>query len=137
MQRIKPILATILLVMSVSLCGGCLAVAAAAGAGAATAYAWSDTEGLVSANPPEVIETAEAMIKEEPGLFVTSTTSGKQKGELLGRTTDDQKIKIYVEKRSEGISKVWLRVGLGDESRSDEIYARLTDRLGRPDGTDQ
>ncbi|HEX7010991.1 MAG TPA: DUF3568 family protein, partial [Phycisphaeraceae bacterium] len=109
MKRFKRVGAVVLLGLLAGVSSGCLAVAAAAGAGAGVAYVKGNTEGLVRAEPPAVLDAARAVF-EEMDIIVTSSESGEVEAELKGRTATDKDVKVDAERQGEGLSKVWVRV---------------------------
>ena len=129
MQRVQQLAAVGFLIVAACLSGGCLAAAAAAGAGATVAYAKGDTERVVSADPPEVVEAARAVL-DELAIPVISSESSQIDGVVNGRTAADKKVRVYVEQQTPGVSHVSVRVGtFGDEALSGRILEGITSRL--------
>ena len=129
MQHVRQLAAVGFLVGASCLSGGCLAAAAAAGAGATVAYTKGDSERVVSADPPEVVEAAQAAF-DDLDIPVISRESSQLDGVVNGRTAADKKVRVYVEQQARGVSYVSVRVGtFGDEALSGRILENITSRL--------
>ena len=129
MQRtaIGLVMVLLLLFLSNGL-GGCVLVAAGAGVGGA-AYALGDTEEILSATPDEVADaTAKAFKALE--LKTISKSASRLDGEIIARTSDDQKVAVRVKRQGDNASRASVRVGIfGDESRQRRILDEIKRRL--------
>jgi uncharacterized protein YwlG (UPF0340 family) len=107
-----------------SILPGCVLVAVGAGAGAAAggvAYYMGELRSTERATPPEIVAATKTALGN---LYVSviSSSSDELSGEVLGRTSSDEKVQISVEYKSDGLSQVGIRVGtFGDEDMSRRI----------------
>ena len=120
---------TVLLLVTTMLQVGCVALivagAAAAGTGVGVAYYEGALRGYIQASPEQV---AEASVKalHDMRIVVISNHADSVGGEVKAVTANDKKIIISIEKESNEVSKVNVRVGVfGDESISRDIYSGI------------
>ena len=109
---------------------GCALIAGAAiGAGTA-AYVGGDLEGRFEASPQKVVQASETSLKEMD-IKVLSANSTEIDGKVVGRTAQDKKIEITIDRDGDAGSKVAIRVDtFGDEALSRQIYDKIQANLG-------
>jgi hypothetical protein len=121
---LKFALRLIAVVVLASMLPGCLLVAVGAGAGAAAggvAYYMGELKSNERATPPEVVAAAKTAL-ENMYIVIVSSNSDELTGEVIGRTSADDRIRVAVEYKSNGLSEVAIRVGtFGDEEMSRRI----------------
>jgi hypothetical protein len=124
----RSIVALVLTISTLAL-GGCLAVVAAAGAAGGVAYVAGDLETTLNANPPQVIDAANAAVSDM-NLARVSSTATDIDGMVIARTADDTKITIKVKQSGEGMSHLSIRVGVfGDEQVSLQVLENIRNNL--------
>lgn len=120
---LKVALRLMAVVMLACMLPGCILVAAGAAAGAAggVAYYMGELKATERATPPEIVAAARTAL-ENMYVAVVSSNADELTGEVIGRTSTDERIRISVEYKSDGLSEVGIRVGtFGDEEISRRI----------------
>ena len=118
--------------MAVLLCSGCWALwfggGAAVGAGAGvgiTAYVNGKLKSHLPQGPIEVAKATEQAFKNL-GIKQISSTSSALESEVIGRTTSDDKIKVWADSTGDGGSDLTIRIGwFGNEGQSRQIYEEI------------
>ncbi|WP_432799686.1 DUF3568 family protein [Poriferisphaera sp. WC338] len=125
--------AMVVVLVGVTLCSsGCIALALAGIAGAASmgmAYAMGEYEGHVAANPPQVTDAAGDVLRHMDAKIEDEVSSWKY-GRIDGELPGGEEIRIRVEKESDDMSNLSIRVGVfGNEPQSTAIYNQIKVRL--------
>ena len=131
-------LSKILVILTVPillLCSGCWAlwfsggVVAGAGAGvAATAYVEGSLQAHLDQNPAEVAKATEKAFVTL-GINKVSSNPSALTSEIVGRTSADDRVKVYADAEGNG-SKLTIRIGVfGDEAQSMRIYEEIKKNL--------
>lgn len=108
---------------------GCVAIAAGAGAGGTVAYIRGDLEATLEADVNRATTASEAAIKEL-GFALVKRAVDTTGGEVIARTAQDKKVSIELERASEKVTNVRIRVGtFGDEERSQLILETIQQEL--------
>lgn len=131
MDRKSCVLLT-LLVLSSLLVGGCAAVVlggAAAGAGAGTvAYIKGELQATEGVSLDRAWSAARGAVQEMK-FVVTNEERDAVRGKINALGVDNRKIQIKLERRSESVTQVNIRVGVfGDETVSRLILERMRAR---------
>ena len=86
-------------------------------------------ETFFHASPDRVIAATEAAMKELD-LTVTYAVSSKIDGKIVGRTAQDKQITIRVERETDEVSRVTIKVGyIGDKAIAHAIIEETKKRL--------
>jgi hypothetical protein len=124
------VLVSLLLSAVVGLSSGCVAVVAGAAAGAGTvAYLRGELEASLERNLDTVVRSTSSSL-EQLQFVKISEKKDALAAEVIARTARDQKINVSMEKISDTLTRVKIRVGMfGDEAVSrallDKIKANL------------
>jgi hypothetical protein len=104
---------------------GCVAVMAGAGAGAAVAYVRGDLDAILDAGLDKSVRATNRAI-EQLKFAKISQKEDALIAVLVARNAADKKIEIRLEKQSETVTKVKIRVGtFGDEAPSVAILDKV------------
>lgn len=104
---------------------GCVAVMAGAGAGAAVAYVRGDLDAILDAGLDKSVRATNRAI-EQLKFAKISQKEDALIAVLVARNAADKKIEIRLEKQSETVTKVKIRVGtFGDEALSVAILDKV------------
>lgn len=126
-------LAMFVVVLAVSMSGGCLAaLLVGVGAGiAGTAYYEGKLTGTMDAKPQEVQAAAEKAFTELK-IRQTSSIGDALKAKITGQTEKEASVAVSVELQKDGKSKVGIRVGtFGDQALSEKIYSEISKQLAK------
>lgn len=95
-----------------------------------TNYAGS-YEAYVAGSPDEIADVTVSVL-EDLKLTVVSSQSSKVDGVVVGRTAQGHKIDIEIDRETDTVCQLWVRVGtLGDEYLSKRIIADIKKRAAR------
>jgi hypothetical protein len=125
---LSPVLRMMPMMLLAGALPGCLLVAAGAAGGAAAGgilFYQGELKTSEHATPPEIVAAAKTAL-ENMYIAVVSSTSDELSGEVIGRTSTDERIRIVVQYQAEGISEVGIRVGTwGNEEVSRRILNEI------------
>jgi len=124
MRQILNVFAGALVVMST----GCAALLIGIGAGAGVGtvvYIKGELKVTEETSLSQAFHAAHAAM-EELEFVITKESKDALTGEVTARTSKDEKIEIILEKKSESLTEVGIRVGtFGDESLSQLILEKM------------
>lgn len=81
-------------------------------------------------HPPDVIVTATKKAVDELKLTLISSKATKLDGEVVARTAQGENVVVTVERETDTISKVWIRVGTtGDQDVSMTLLDKIKENL--------
>ncbi|MBN1403515.1 MAG: DUF3568 family protein [Opitutales bacterium] len=130
-SAVRPIFFTIALALAVPTAfSGCVVLAAAAAAGGTVAY----VQGSLNSTLPSPIEDVQKAVKRalrnDLKFSLISAKEDAVSAEYNARTARDEKIVVILEKVSDGVTKISIRVGyFGDESLSNQILDSIKTRV--------
>jgi hypothetical protein len=117
------------LLLALTVTSGCLAVAAGAGAGAAVAYVRGDLDTTLDASFAKSVHAVQKTVADLKYAKVSDQEDALQ-ATIIARTSTDKKIEMYLEKVTDGTTKLKIRVGtFGEEALQNEILARVKENL--------
>ena len=123
------ILVSTFLAGSLLLIQGCVVAAVGAGAVGTVAYIKGDLEAVEDADIDRVYAAAESAA-DDLGLSVISKKKDKLSANIVARDAEDKKIDISMTAKSEGTTKISIRVGIfGNETKSRLIYNKIKEHL--------
>ncbi len=116
-------------VLSISISGGCVAIAAA-GAGVGTyAYVSGDLEKNIEAPIDRVYEAALAVM-DEMQYAVKSRRKDGAEALIRAEQADETSVKISLESKGENLTHTSIRIGMfGDEAQSSLVLEKIESRL--------
>ncbi len=130
-SAVRPIFFIIALALAVPTAfSGCVVLAAAAAAGGTVAY----VQGSLNSTLPSPIEDVQKAVKRalrnDLKFSLISAKEDAVSAEYNARTARDEKIVVILEKVSDGVTKISIRVGyFGDESLSNQILDSIKTRV--------
>ena len=108
---------------------GCVVAAVGAGAVGTVAYIKGDLEAVEDADIDRVYAAAESAA-DEMGLSIISKKKDQLSANIIARDAEDKKIDISMTAKSEGTTKISIRVGIfGNETKSRLIYDKIKQHL--------
>ncbi len=115
---------------------GCAALVGAGAGAAGVAYVAGELQANVDGTPPQVVNaTLDAF--EDMDIAIVSYDSSDMDGEVTGRTADDTRVQVSVDRETDRTSELGIRVGtFGDEQMSRRIYDRIRENLDVDDPPD-
>ena len=127
---ISNLLMTLILGLLLISQSGCLIAAAAAGTGATVAYVRGDSEASLDADPKQVAEASERVLKSMDVAVLSKETSSLD-CKVIGRTARDAKITIVAKAETDKVSRVSVRVGtFGDSAMQSSVLSKIREDLG-------
>ncbi|MBU6412849.1 MAG: DUF3568 family protein [Planctomycetes bacterium] len=128
-RHIRSIALASLLLASTTILSGCLVVAAA-GAGAGTyAYVTGELSSVEQANVDKVWKATQEAVKELQ-FTVKEQSKDALQGRLVAEQADKTDITIKVERETDTLTKVRIRVGVfGDEATSRLIMDKIKSNI--------
>ena len=111
---------------------GCLLFAGAAAGVAGVFYDKGDLTGYVDADVRRTT-AATKLAMGDMGFPVITSYSDTEEGKVEARVGSDNKAVVHVNRKSDTVSKINIRIGtFGDESLSRQILAKTEQRLKDP-----
>lgn len=123
------LLAVSLLLLPVAMTPGCVAVVAGAAGAGAVAWVRGELDATVSARFDDVVAAANRAVADLQFAKVSEKKSAID-AEIVARTGQDKRIVIRLDRTSDTLSRVRIRIGLvGDEALSRLILDKINAQL--------
>ena len=127
-RHLTVALALLLGVPALTLTSGCIVVAAGAGAGA-VAYVRGDLNATLEASLDLTVRASNRAV-EKLQFAKVSETKDAMIANIVVRNAEDKKIEIHLERASDNLTKVRIRVGVfGDESLSMAVLEKIKEGI--------
>jgi hypothetical protein len=128
MRRTTQIALSILALAAVPALSGCDALREKPGPDG-TVYSFGQFDGTLSANPQQVVEATESVLKEQQLHILSSDATGLD-GKIVARSALDKEIRVTVKRQGEKMSIVSIHFGsYGDSAMSRDLYEKIKSKL--------
>lgn len=95
-------------------------------------YVMGELSAMVNASTQRAVAASEAALRDLDINIVSSAATGID-GEVIGRTAQDRRIAIKIQRETDAVSKLSIRVNtFGDEGLSHLIYDKILGHLSSP-----
>lgn len=124
----KLFLTIVLIMMSFGM-SGCMLLLVGSGVAAGVGYAKGDLEATLD-KPITAVYDASLACLTQMELPVIQKSQSLLDAEIIGRTSQDKKIRIVLKRKAENTTGLFIRIGtFGDEAHSRMIYDKIKENL--------